>query len=111
MSSYNTRIVRRSNALQDWTYGHQLRYREVVGFGRRWTAPLLAGGMTVGLAVVMGALQVGPVRGLLRWVLPAPGEGLDARTRERGHFSFDLHACSDLGARSPSTAVRSQHGI
>lgn len=100
MSSYNTRVVRRSNALQDWAYGRRLRYREVVGFGRRWTGPLLAGGLTVGLAVAMGAMQVGPVRGLLQRVLPAPGEGPDARTREAGHFCFDLHACSDLGARS-----------
>lgn len=100
MSAYNTRIVRRSNALQDWAYGHRLRYREVVGFGRSWAGPLLAGGMTVGLATMMGAMQVGPLRELLQRVLPAPGEGPDARTRQQGHFRFELHACSDLGARS-----------
>ncbi len=32
MAPYNTRIVRRSNALQDWRYGRDLQYREVVGF-------------------------------------------------------------------------------
>ena len=35
MASYNTRVVRRSNALQDWAYGRRFRYREVMAFRRR----------------------------------------------------------------------------
>src|SRR3954471_7371268 len=34
MASYNTRIVRRSNALLDWAYGRNLRYGEVAGTGK-----------------------------------------------------------------------------
>jgi short subunit dehydrogenase-like uncharacterized protein len=33
MASINTRVVRRSNALQGWAYGRRFRYREVRGFG------------------------------------------------------------------------------
>ena len=32
MAGINTRVVRRSNALQGWAYGRQFRYREVTGF-------------------------------------------------------------------------------
>ena len=40
MASYNTRIVRRSNALNGWAYGRSFRYREVMGFGpTRWGRP------------------------------------------------------------------------
>jgi short subunit dehydrogenase-like uncharacterized protein len=33
MAGINTRVVRRSNALQGWTYGRRFRYREVTEFG------------------------------------------------------------------------------
>ena len=33
MAPYNTRVVRRSNALLDGAYGRRFRYREVSGFG------------------------------------------------------------------------------
>jgi short subunit dehydrogenase-like uncharacterized protein len=33
MAGVNTRVVRRSNALQGWAYGRRFRYREVTGFG------------------------------------------------------------------------------
>ena len=33
MAGLNTRVVRRSNALQNWAYGRRFRYREVTGFG------------------------------------------------------------------------------
>ena len=40
MASFNTRIVRRSNALQDWSYGRGFRYSEVMGVGSgRWARP------------------------------------------------------------------------
>jgi short subunit dehydrogenase-like uncharacterized protein len=99
MAPHNTRIVRRSNALQGWAYGRRLRYREVVGFGRGWTAPVIATGMAVGLAATLGAMRLGPVRAVLDRLLPAPGEGPDERARRRGHFRFDLHAATVTGAR------------
>lgn len=99
MASYNTRIVRRSNALLSWAYGRRLRYREVVGFGSGWVAPVAAVGMTAGLAAAFGALRFGPTRALVDRLLPDPGEGPDARTRAAGHFRFDLHAATVSGAR------------
>jgi short subunit dehydrogenase-like uncharacterized protein len=99
MAAYNTRIVRRSNALQGWAYGRRLRYSEVVGFGRGWAAPFRATGMAVGVAAALGAMRVGPARAVLDRLLPAPGEGPDARKRRRGHFRFELHAVTVTGAR------------
>src|SRR4051812_45145145 len=40
MASYNTRIVRLSNSLQDWAYGKGFRYREVMGLGTGPLAPV-----------------------------------------------------------------------
>jgi short subunit dehydrogenase-like uncharacterized protein len=111
MAPYNTRIVRRSNALQSWAYGRRLCYREVVGVGQGWTAPLRAAGIAGGLVAAYGALRCGPARAVLDRVLPAPGEGPDARRRERGHFRFDLHAATVTGARQRVTfAARGDPG-
>ena len=33
MASYNTRVVRRSNALHNWRYGRRFRYRELMSVG------------------------------------------------------------------------------
>jgi short subunit dehydrogenase-like uncharacterized protein len=43
MAGINTRVVRRSNALQGWAYGRRFRYREVTGFGAGPGAPPRAG--------------------------------------------------------------------
>jgi short subunit dehydrogenase-like uncharacterized protein len=49
MAPFNTRIVRRSNALQDWAYGREFRYREVMSFGRGPFGPVLAAGTAAGV--------------------------------------------------------------
>ncbi len=99
MAVYNTRIVRRSNALTGWAYGRRLRYREVTGFGRGVTAPLQAAVMTAGLGLLVSGLWYGPTRRLAGRVLPGPGEGPDERTRRGGHFRFRLHAATVRGTR------------
>ncbi|GAB4725318.1 hypothetical protein MOKP126_49570 [Mycobacterium avium subsp. hominissuis] len=40
MAPYNTRIVRRSNALLDWAYGRSLRYSESMSLGSSPLAPV-----------------------------------------------------------------------
>src|SRR6266536_894348 len=42
MAGVNTRVVRRSNALQGWAYGRRFRYAEVTGFGAGRMAPVKA---------------------------------------------------------------------
>jgi short subunit dehydrogenase-like uncharacterized protein len=99
MAVVNTRVVRRSNALQGWAYGRRFRYREVVGFGSGALAPVLAGGTAVGLGALQAGLTIGPTRALLDRVLPDPGEGPSEAARERGRFSIDIHTRTSGDAR------------
>ncbi|HEY7075269.1 MAG TPA: saccharopine dehydrogenase NADP-binding domain-containing protein [Solirubrobacteraceae bacterium] len=99
MASFNTRVVRRSNALQDWAYGARLRYREVMGFGSGLDAPVKAAAVTAGLAALAGGLSFGPTRDLLDRFLPAPGEGPSEESRNRGHFRMEIHGRTAAGAR------------
>ena len=103
MAGYNTRIVRRSNALTDWSYGRGLRYGELMGCGRGVRGAAAAGGVTVGLvgalAGISAAMTTAPTRALLDRVLPAPGSGPSAATRAAGWFRSELHAVASGGRR------------
>jgi short subunit dehydrogenase-like uncharacterized protein len=99
MGSINTRAVRRSNALQDWAYGPQFRYREVMGFGSGPLAVLQAGAVAGGVGALAAGLSIRPARTVLDRVLPSPGEGPSEKQRERGFFRIEIHAQTSGGAR------------
>jgi short subunit dehydrogenase-like uncharacterized protein len=98
MASINTRNVRRSNALQGWSYGRKFRYREVMGFGTDLTAPVKAGLVTAGIGALAGGLAFGPTRSLLDRVLPSQGEGPSEEMQKTGFFKIDIHAKTSSGA-------------
>ncbi len=98
MASYNTRVVRRSNALRDWAYGRRFRYREVVSVGTSPLSPVLATGMKVGLGALVAGLSLPPTRFLLDRILPKPGDGPDEKTRRNGRFTVDIFTTTTTGA-------------
>ncbi len=107
MAGTNTRVVRRSNALQGWAYGRHFRYREVFGFGAGATAPVKAAAMTAAIGGLAAGLTFGPSRALLDRVLPAPGEGPSEQARQAGRFRIDIHARASNGTRYVSRVAAS----
>lgn len=99
MAPFNTRIVRRSNALQGWAYGRSLRYGEVSGTGRGPRGAITAGGMALGMKAFTGAMSLRPTRALLDRVLPAPGDGPSAEARQNGWFRSEVTARTEHGNR------------
>jgi short subunit dehydrogenase-like uncharacterized protein len=99
MASINTRIVRRSNALQGWAYGRGLSYGEVMGAGRGPVGAVTAVGVTGGLMGALAAMAFPPTRALLDRFLPAPGDGPDEETRRKGWFKSVLEAGTEDGRR------------
>jgi short subunit dehydrogenase-like uncharacterized protein len=99
MGSINTRVVRRSNALQGWAYGPRFRYREVMGFGSGPLGAAQAGAIAGGVGALVAGLSIGPARAVLDRVLPSPGEGPSEKQRERGFFRIETHARTSSGAR------------
>jgi short subunit dehydrogenase-like uncharacterized protein len=98
-AQFNTRVVRRSNALQGWSYGRGFRYREVVGYGSSPVAAVKAAGMTAGLGAVLAGMRAGPIREAIFRALPSPGEGPSEEKRRRGHFRVEIHARTTAGAK------------
>jgi short subunit dehydrogenase-like uncharacterized protein len=103
MAGLNTRIVRRSNALQDWAYGRRFRYREVTGFGRSAAAPVQAAALATALKALEAGLAFRPSRALLGQILPGPGQGPGEKTRRTGYFRMQIYTRTSAGARYLAT--------
>lgn len=105
MAGYNTRIVRRSNALQGWAYGRGLSYGEVMGCGRGPVGAATATGVTAGLAAFVGAMSLPPTRAVLDRLLPSPGSGPDEQARSKGWFRMVVDAGTESGRRYRAVAA------
>jgi len=99
MGGINTRVVRRSNALQGWAYGRGLRYRETMSTGSGPVGRVKATGVAGGVIALTAGLGFGPARMVLDRVLPSPGDGPDEDARRSGFFRIDVHARTETGAR------------
>jgi short subunit dehydrogenase-like uncharacterized protein len=99
MAPYNTRVVRRSNALRGWEYGRRFRYREVMSVGASALSPVVATGTKLGLGAFVAAMALPPTRFVLDRLLPKPGDGPDERARREGHFTVELFTTTTTGAR------------
>lgn len=99
MAPYNTRVVRRSNALRGWAYGRRFRYREVVSVGTSPLSPVLAAGTKIAIGALAAAMTLPPTRFVVDRILPKPGQGPSERARRAGHFTVDLFATTTAGAR------------
>lgn len=99
MGTINTRVVRRSNALQDHAYGPQFRYREVMGFPAGPLGAMQASAVASGVGALAVGLAIKPSRALLDRLLPSPGDGPSESQRQRGFFRIDIHTRTSSGAR------------
>ncbi len=89
MAGINTKVVRRSHALAGYPYGRDFRYREAVMTGDGVSGWMKAAAITGGVGGLVLAASFGPTRSLVeRFLLPDPGEGPDAETREHGFFNL-----------------------
>lgn len=97
MAAYNTRIVRRSNALTGGSYGKGFRYQEVMETGKGPLGAVKAAGVLASLGALVQGLSIGPTRKVLDRVLPDPGEGPSAESREKGYFRLRTRAKTTSG--------------
>ncbi|WP_445166010.1 saccharopine dehydrogenase family protein [Mycolicibacterium sp. Dal123E01] len=106
MAMYNTRIVRRSNALLHYAYGRRFRYAENMSVGSSVAAPVAS---AVASAANNGVVAMGsrffrllPNR-LVERIAPKPGTGPSEQTRERGYYRAETYTTTTTGARYRAT--------
>jgi short subunit dehydrogenase-like uncharacterized protein len=89
MSAINTRVVQRTNALSEQAYGADFMYDEAMLMGRGLKGRFAATAMAAGLAGIMLAGAIDPLRAALeRFVLPKPGEGPSPEAQRKGFFDL-----------------------
>lgn len=102
MAPYNTRIVRRSNALLDWAYGRQLRYSESMSLGSSPIAPVASavvggvGAATFGLGSRYFRLLP---RRLVERIVPKPGTGPGEAAFFNDTATTEIYTTTSTGAR------------
>ena len=100
MARINTRVVRRSNALQGWAYGRRFRYRELMRTGPGVVGRAKAAGVAGGLGALAGGLALPPTRFVMDRVLPDPGEGPSDDMVRNGFFEVEIHTtAADSGEK------------
>ena len=89
MAGINTRIVHRSNALSNNSYGLEFKYEEAVVTGKGSSGKRKAKAAHWGVNALMFGLAVPPIRWLLETaVLPKPGEGPSEKAQLEGQFDI-----------------------
>jgi short subunit dehydrogenase-like uncharacterized protein len=107
MALYNTRCVRRTNALLNWPYGRRFRYEETASMGSSFAAPVMAA-MTN--ATITGASRLGGA--YLRMFPPGLLEVLAARPNtaqadaKHGHYTVETYTTTADGARYVATMAQ-----
>jgi short subunit dehydrogenase-like uncharacterized protein len=99
MAPYNTRLVRRSNALLGWAYGPRFRYREVMAAGEGVQGRVKATAAAGGLGAAFAGLSFGPTRAVMQRFLPSPGEGPSEEMQRKGFFRMEIRTRTSTGAR------------
>ncbi len=107
MALYNTRCVRRSNALLGFAYGRRFRYQETITHGSTVAAPMIAAMFNAG---IVGASRLGGwylrmlPPGLVERLTPAPGTGHDEGSR--GHYKVETYTTTTDGRRYVATMAQ-----
>jgi len=105
MGPINTRVVRRSHALQGFPYGSGFRYEEVMLTGPGLGGQLKAQAMAKGLGLLTQASPGSPLGWLMGQVLPKPGEGPSQQARENGFFKVYLFGQVDAQTQLTATVT------
>ncbi len=97
MAAINTRVVRRTHALQGFPYGDAFTYNESIQTGPGWRGKWRASVMTA----VLGFMATATAGSWRRWtldrIMPRPGQGPSRAQREHGFFKLQFLGYLDNG--------------
>jgi len=97
MAGINTKVVRRSNALANYSYGKDFRYDEAVLSGDGFKGRLKG----ISSALPLGLMMLKPgsfLKKIIDKKLPNPGEGPNKTERENGFYNLKFYATLHNGS-------------
>ena len=105
MAGFNTRIVRRSNALRGHAYGRRFRYREVSSYGKGLRGRRRATVFTALMGLAFAGMANPRTRPVVDRLAPSPGEGPSEEARRSGWFSMKIRTTTQSGRRYLATVA------
>ncbi|GAB3436243.1 saccharopine dehydrogenase NADP-binding domain-containing protein [Phycicoccus ginsengisoli] len=105
MADFNTRVVRRSNALLGHAYGRRFRYRELSSYGTGFAGRRRATLVTGALGLAMAGMADPRTRPLVDRLAPTPGEGPSEQARAAGWFRMQARTTTTSGRRYLATVA------
>ena len=98
MAGINTRVVHRSNALQNYGYGKEFKYDEAMMTGNGFKGRMTAMGLASGMAGFLIGAALPPTRWVLeKFVVPKPGEGPSETSQQRGSYDLRFYGTTSKG--------------
>lgn len=98
MAGINTRVVHRSNALQNYGYGKEFKYDEAMMTGSGFKGRMTAIGLASGMAGFLIGAALPPTRWALeKFVVPKPGEGPSQMSQQRGSYDLRFYGTTSKG--------------
>lgn len=92
MAGINTRVVHRSNALQQAAYGEDFLYTEAMLTGKGLAGRMRAYAVVFGVTAFMVLMAFSPTRKALKRALPQPGDGPTPDEQANGFFDIRFNA-------------------
>ena len=91
MSGINTRVVQRTNAIAELSYGENFRYNELSSFDKGLNGFLRAWTMLIILAFIQFSMGSNTLLWILKkTIFPKPGEGPSKNKMQRGFFKLRI---------------------
>ncbi len=98
MAGINTRVVHRSNALQNYGYGKEFKYDEAMMTGNGLKGRITAMGLASGMVGFLIGAALPPTRWALeKFVVPKPGEGPSETSQQRGSYDLRFYGTTSKG--------------
>lgn len=105
MAGINTKIVRRSNALDEYPYGKDFKYDEATLCGKGFSGRIKGIIGIIPLAILMSAKPGSFVKKIVDKILPKAGEGPDKNKRENGFYNLRFYITYDDGSKDVAKVI------
>ena len=100
MAAINTKIVRRSNALSNYSYGKDFMYNEATLSGKGIFGKIKGYFLAIPIFILMSAKPGSTLKKLIDFILPKPGEGPNKKNRETGFYNLRFYITLENGSKA-----------
>ena len=100
MAAINTKIVRRSNALSNYSYGKDFMYNEATLSGKGILGKIKGYFLAIPVFLLMSAKPGSVLKKFIDFILPKPGEGPNKKDREAGFYNLRFYITLEDGSKA-----------